>query len=203
MIVIVDYGMGNVGSILNMLSRVDVPAVISRDPEVIRSADKLVLPGVGAFDAGMHNLRELGLVEILRQAVQVHRKPLLGICLGMQLLTEGSEEGSEAGLGWVAGRAIRFDPAMAAGIRVPHMGWNSVTVVKPSPLFEDMYPDPRFYFVHSYHVVCDRTQDVLCVTRHGPEFCSAFAVEHVFGVQFHPEKSHKFGMRLLESFARL
>jgi len=127
--------------------------------------------------------------------------PVLGICLGMQLLTRSSEEGTEPGLGWVAAATVRFRPAAGTSLKVPHMGWNTIEPRKASPLFADMYAEPRFYFVHSYYVACERSEDVLAVSRYGNEFCSCVQSANVFGVQFHPEKSHKFGMKLLKNFA--
>lgn len=203
MIVIVDYGMGNLGSIANMFSRIDIQATISRDVEAIAAATKLVLPGVGAFDQGMSSLRAFGLEAILDDRVRVARVPVLGICLGMQLLTRGSEEGTQPGLGWVPASTMRFRPEPQSTLKVPHMGWNTVELRKPSPLFDEMYEEPRFYFVHSFYVACERAEDVLTATRYGGEFCSALQAGHVFGVQFHPEKSHKFGMKLLRNFATL
>ena len=202
MIVVVDYQMGNVGSILNMFRRIGVPATSSGDPAVIAAAGKLLLPGVGAFDTGMRRIRERELVPVLRQKALEERVPVLGICLGMQLLTEGSEEGSEPGLGWIRGHTVRFDAAsMARGLKVPHMGWNTVALQRPDPLFADLDEDHRFYFVHSYHVVCDDPADVLATTHHGYAFASSVQRDNIHGMQFHPEKSHRYGLRLLKNFA--
>lgn len=203
MIVIVDYGMGNLGSILNMLRRVDAPAVISGDPAQILGATKLILPGVGAFDQGMSNLRRLGLAELVTRKALEQSTPLLGICLGMQLLGRASEEGSEPGLGLIDARSIRFRRDADPGLKIPHMGWNTVAQRKPSALFEAMHPEPRFYFVHSYHVVCASPGDVLAVASYGGEFVAAVERANIYGMQFHPEKSHKFGMKLLQNFAAL
>ena len=203
MIVIVDYGLGNLGSIVNMLAHVHAPAVISRDPDEIGRATKLVLPGVGAFDQGMSNLRRLGLVDVVRHKALEERTPLLGICLGMQLLGRASEEGRETGLGLLDAQSIRFRADANPGLKIPHMGWNTVTLRKPSVLFESMHSDPRFYFVHSYHVVCEAPGDVLAAASYGAEFVAAVERGNIYGVQFHPEKSHKFGMKLLQNFAAL
>lgn len=199
-IVIVDYSLGNTGSILNMLKRVGVEAVISSDPDVIGQADKLVLPGVGSFDQGMANLLSLGLISVLREKVLTQSIPILGICLGMQLMTRSSEEGSNPGLGWINGRTVRFRHELNTNFKIPHMGWNKVVPRKESVLLNDLGDDARFYFVHSYHVFCDEQVDVLAVTNYGYEFVSAFQHGNVFGVQFHPEKSHKYGMKLLKNF---
>jgi len=202
-IVIVDYGMGNLASIQNMLKHIGVRAAISGDAAAVESAGKLILPGVGAFDSGMKKLHELGLVPVLDRRVREDAVPVLGVCLGMQLFTRCSEEGTASGLGWIAAGTRRFafrgEPAR---LKVPHMGWNAVAVNKPSVLFHEMHEEPRFYFVHSYHLVCDDEEDVLCRTHHGYDFASAVERGNVYGVQFHPEKSHKFGMKLLENFAR-
>ncbi len=200
MIVIIDYGMGNIGSILNMLKKIGASGTISSNPDVIRKADKLILPGVGSFDQGMANLERLGLVPVLNKKVAAGT-PVLGICLGMQLMTKSSEEGKAAGLGWIEARTVRFRHDPSSKLKVPHMGWNLVTQKKESALLRDMYPEPRFYFVHSYHAVCSDPQDVLTATPYGYEFTSAFQRGNIFGVQFHPEKSHKFGMKLLRNFA--
>lgn len=202
MIAVVDYGVGNLGSIVNMLTRVGANAQICSRPDDLLSAQKIILPGVGAFSLGMENLRSRGFVPILQRKVLDERTPLLGICLGMQLMTTGSEEGGGAGLGWFRARTVRFKPpADAQEFRVPHMGWNHVILKRQNPLFDSVDDERRFYFVHSYHVVCDDAADVVGTTRYGYEFCSVIGREHITGVQFHPEKSHKFGMRLMTHFA--
>jgi len=202
-IVIVDYDMGNVGSIANMLRKIGVPAVITADVSQIEDADKLILPGVGAFDTGMTNLDQGGLLPVLNRKVE-QGVPVLGICLGMELLTRGSEEGVCPGLGWIEGRTVRFHfPDGTAHLNVPHMGWNSVRPAAGSRLLRDVPSDARFYFVHSYHVACDRDQDVAGMTPYGYEFASVIEHGNVMGTQFHPEKSHRFGMALLRNFAAL
>jgi imidazole glycerol-phosphate synthase subunit HisH len=200
MIVVVDYRCGNVGSILNMLKKVGHQAELSADPARIAAANKLILPGVGAFDVGMQNLADSGLLPVLNERVRSARIPTLGICLGMQLMVERSAEGKLPGLGWISGEAVRFQP-MAGALKVPHMGWNAVVPTLGSVLTDDLPVDPRFYFVHSYYIACRDEADVLLRTRYGVEFVSAFHRENIWGVQFHPEKSHKFGMRLLANFA--
>ncbi|WP_202882174.1 imidazole glycerol phosphate synthase subunit HisH [Candidatus Manganitrophus noduliformans] len=199
-IVIVDYGMGNVGSIQNMLKHLGVESVISSQISEIQSADKLILSGVGAFDTAVKNIHERNLLPALNHRVLKEKKPVLGICLGMQLLTQRSEEGKLAGLGWIEGETIRFKLDGSQKLKVPHMGWNPVAVQKESPLFQEMPAEPRFYFVHSYHVVCKK-EDALCTTHHGYDFVSAVEKENIYGTQFHPEKSHKFGLQLLKNFA--
>lgn len=201
-IVIIDYGMGNLGSIRNMLKHLGVTAAISSQADDVAAAGKLILSGVGAFDSGMTSLENLGLIPLLNKKALVDKVPVLGICLGMQLLSESSEEGHMPGLGWISGKTIRFSfDRNNEKLKIPHMGWNTVESVKPCPLFEGMYDNPRFYFVHSYHVVCNHPDDVLCRTHYGYDIVSAVAHENIYGVQFHPEKSHKYGMKLLENFA--
>lgn len=203
MLLIVDYGMGNVSAIKNMLSRIGISDVlISADPRDCERADKIILPGVGAFDAAVRNLEERSLREPLVRAARQRRVPMLGICLGMQLLTESSEEGKLRGLGLIPAVVKRFDAALS-GMRlpIPHMGWNEVNVVRRHSLFEDATSELRFYFVHSFHVVCRDRADVIGVTQHGYTFDAAIARDNVVGVQFHPEKSHQFGKHLLANFA--
>jgi imidazole glycerol-phosphate synthase subunit HisH len=199
--VIVDYGMGNLASIENMLKKVGAAAVVSSDPKTIESADKLILPGVGAFDTAVARLESRGLRPVLDEQVVGRGKPVLGLCLGMQLLGRRSEEGAQAGLGWIDAETVRF--RVAPGERqwkVPHMGWNSVRAIAPHPLLSDMPAEPRFYFVHSYHMVCADERLVVGTTHHAYEFASIVARANVLGVQFHPEKSHAFGMRLMRNF---
>jgi len=203
MITIIDYGMGNVGSIANMLKRSGFPVRLSALPQEIADSDKLILPGVGSFDTGMENLERLDLRDLVAQRVQ-SGTPLLGICLGMQLLFEGSEEGVRAGLGWLRGRCVRFHfDDRPARLKIPHMGWNDVRPVARDSLFKDVADDAGYYFVHSYHPLCADPSDVLGWTTHGYEFASAVRRGNVFGTQFHPEKSHKHGKRLLKNFAEL
>lgn len=204
MITIVDYGMGNVGSIHNMLIRLGVEVKIASGREEIMSATKLILPGVGAFDQAMHLLHASGLVDALNLKVLQQRTPILGICLGMQLFTLRSEEGNAQGLGWIDAETIRFRyDDKAKDIRVPHMGWASVSVHRTTDLFRDLPDDPRFYFVHSYHVRCADENLVVATAEHGIKFHAAVARGHIMGTQFHPEKSHKFGLRVLGNFANL
>ncbi len=201
MIVVIDYGMCNLGSIVNMLRKVGAQPVVSADPAVVEQAAKLVLPGVGAFDNGMKRLRESGLVGVLTRKVVDQRTPILGLCLGMQLFSRGSDEGVTPGLGWLDAETQRFKfPAGSDSLKIPHMGWNAVHIERPNPLWTDMYEDPMFYFVHSYHVVCRDAADVSASTEYGVTFTSSVARGNILGTQFHPEKSHKFGMRLFANF---
>lgn len=205
MIVVVDYGMGNLGSIMNMLKKLEARAILSSSIADIENAQKLILPGVGSFDTGMKNLDTLGLVPILNKKVIEDKTPILGICLGMQLFTRRSEEGNLPGLGWIDAETtkFKFDDAQGMKNKIPHMGWNTIEVMKANELFNGMYPEPRFYFVHSYHVSCNREEDILTKTFYGYYFVSSIVRHNILGVQFHPEKSHKFGMKLLGNFARV
>lgn len=201
MVVIVDYGMGNLGSIANMIRKLGGSSVISSDPETVLGADKLILPGVGAFDHGMANLQEKGLLAALNSRVIEQKVPVLGICLGMQLMGRGSEEGDQPGLGWIDGSCIRFNfDNSTHDLRIPHMGWNTVIIKQQNRLIDNDTEDTRFYFVHSYHFQCNTPEQVLATTVYGYEFPCAVANGNILGVQFHPEKSHKFGMRLLTHF---
>lgn len=200
MITVIDYGMGNLGSIRNMLKKIGVESEITADPARVAAATKLVLPGVGAFDSGMDNLERSGLVPFLNERVCHAEVPILGICLGMQLMTHTSAEGERRGLGWVDAETLRFSPADPA-IKVPHMGWNVARPVRTDALVEGLTEEARFYFVHSYYVSCKRREDVVLATRYDCEFDSGFRHGNVWGVQFHPEKSHRFGMHLLRNFA--
>jgi len=203
MITIVDYGMGNLGSIRNMLTRIGHESVISADHDQIRRARKLILPGVGSFDAAVENLNARGLVPVLNECVLERRVPILGICLGMQLFSLGSEEGNLPGLGWIEAHTVRFQVDREdAGLRVPHMGWNGIRVQQEGAyLTEGFDAEARFYFVHSYHVHCERAENVLATTEYGVQFHSMVIRDNILGTQFHPEKSHRFGMRLLTNFA--
>lgn len=201
MIVVVDYGIGNCNSILNLLRRLSRRAVLSSQIDDIKKAGKLIFAGVGSFDAAINNLRDLNLVAILNEKVLNDKVPILGICLGMQLFMKKSEEGNAAGLGWVNGEARRFDfGAENPAMKIPHMGWNTVKIAKKTSLFNNFHMDPRFYFAHSYHVVCEDEKDILTKTFHGYDFISSIEKGNIIGVQFHPEKSHRFGMQLFKNF---
>jgi glutamine amidotransferase len=201
MTVIVDYGLGNLGSIKNMLNHIGYNAEISSDHEKIRAAVRLILPGVGAFDQGMKNLEESGLIPLLNQKVLEEKTPVLGICLGMQLFTNKSEEGVLPGLGWVDAETIKFNSTKTGKkFPIPHMGWEYVSEKGNSPLLEGMYEDPKFYFVHSYYVKCNHPQEAILTSNYILEFDSGFQKGNILGVQFHPEKSHKYGMKLLTNF---
>lgn len=202
MIVIVDYKTANLGSILNMFKRVGVPARATDRPEGLSGASGILLPGIGHFDTCARNLRQAGFVPALEEQAFDCRVPLLGICVGAQLLTRGSDEGLEPGLGWIDARTVRFPALDAEDYKVPHMGWNHVAPRVAHPLFAGFDKTPRFYFVHSYCIQCEREDSLLASTTHGVTFASAIVKGSVAGVQFHPEKSHRFGMQLLRNFAQ-
>lgn len=202
MIIIVDYGLGNLRSILHKLERIGTPAMITSEAGEIAKAQKLILPGVGAFDKGMFNLKEYGLIPILNQKVLVEKTPILGICLGMQLFCKCSEEGTTEGLGWLDAECRKFKFGEEnAHLKVPHMGWNTLTIKREHFLLKDMPPDAAFYFVHTFYVVCNEEHDILAQTRYGFDFTSVIQRNNIWGTQFHPEKSHKSGIQLLKNFA--
>jgi glutamine amidotransferase len=201
MIVIVDYGMGNLRSILNKLQRMDAEVVISSKVEDIEKAEELILPGVGSFAAGMDNLEKYDLMPILTKKVIEDKVPILGICLGMQLLTKRSEEGNAEGLGWIDAETKQFVfERNNIKLKIPHMGWNSIDIRRDSALLKGIPTNSTFYFVHSYHVCCNGTNSVVATTNYGYYFVSVIEKENIFGTQFHPEKSHKNGVRLLKNF---
>lgn len=202
-IVIIDYDMGNPGSIMNMLKYLNIEAIISNNPEEIKKAKKIILPGVGAFDNGISNLKEKGLFNLLNEKVLVENTPILGICLGMQLMTLSSEEGEMDGFGWIKASVKRFSPNKEIKLKVPHIGWNNVEVLNPHPITDNITVDSKFYFVHSYHVVCEEQTDVISRTHYDISFDSIIAKDNIYGCQFHPEKSHKHGMKILENFQNI
>lgn len=199
---IVDYGLGNLGSIKNMLHKLGYTSKITSDLGEIAHAHKLILPGVGSFDKGMSNLESKGIRRVLDKRVLEDKVPVLGICLGMQLMTRRSDEGKLAGLSWVDGECLRFDFSDKPGFKVPHMGWNYVNY-QDNAVINDNSMKHRFYFVHSYYVKIDRKSEELFSTTYGHKFTSGFKKDNIIGVQFHPEKSHKFGMKLLRNFLEL
>ncbi len=201
MITIIDYKMGNIGSVVNMIKKIGYESLVTSDVQKILSAQKIILPGVGHFDKAMRNLHELNLIGVLNQKAIIEKVPILGICLGMQLLSEVSEEGNSNGLGWIKGEVRRFAfDENSKKLKIPHMGWNTINPIKDSPLLENLNNNSRFYFVHSYHFICQNPEDILCTTEYGYTFVSAISHNNIMGVQFHPEKSHKFGMTLLKNF---
>ncbi len=200
-VTIVDYGVGNLGSIPNMLARIGVDAVISREPAVIGASDRLILPGVGAFDAGMASLDRYGLRGILRERVVDAGVPTLGLCLGMHLLFDQSDEGSMPGLGWIPGRVVRFSASrMTSPLPIPNMGWHDLKAIRDDPMLDGLGEEPRFYFAHSYHASPQDPAEVVAVAEYGYEFPICVRRGSIFAAQFHPEKSHRFGMQFLRNF---
>jgi glutamine amidotransferase len=202
-IVIVDHGMGNLGSIDNMLRKIGADARRSSDREVIARADKVVLAGIGAFDGAAARLAELGLIDVLNDLALDRRVPILGVCLGMQLMAKSSEEGEQTGLGWIDADVRRFSFAPSVRLPVPHMGWEVVTPTRQSPLFDAAGEELRFYFSHAYHLVCHDPGDVVATATYGYEFPAAVEHDNILGTQFHPEKSHVFGLDVYRRFVRL
>lgn len=199
-IVIVDYSMGNLNSVQKKLIQLNANVVISSDPKVISQADKLILPGVGHFEKAVEIMHQKGLWDVLNKSVLIDKKPILGICLGMQLMTKFSEEGNVNGLGWIDATVVRFQVQDSLKFKIPHMGWNQIEIKKESSLMNGLINQSEFYFVHSYHVKTDDKTVVLNETNYETNFVSAFEQEHIFGVQYHPEKSHDSGKLLLNNF---
>ena len=204
MITIVDYGLGNIRAFLNVYKRLNIAARSVSDAEGLRGAERIILPGVGHFDHAMERLESSGMRETLDAMVLGAKVPVLGVCVGMQMLATSSEEGSRPGLGWIDGRVRAFaswEPT--AALPMPHMGWNDVRPTTSGSIFDDLEADSRFYFLHSYFFECAREQDALAVASYGADFACAVRHGNIHGVQFHPEKSHHFGTRLLQNFAEL
>jgi imidazole glycerol-phosphate synthase subunit HisH len=204
MITIVDYGLGNIRAFLNVYKELNVEARTARSANELEGAEKLILPGVGTIDEAMRRLTESGMRKRLEELVFGRGVPVLGVCVGMQMLARASDEGSEPGLGWVAAEVRSFSSQEAcAGMPLPHMGWNKVKQSRRSGLFEKLEEGTLFYFLHSYFFQCDRAEDALAVTTYGIEFSCAVNAGNIYGVQFHPEKSHRAGTHLLQNFAEM
>jgi len=204
MIAIIDYGLGNVKAFANVYHKLNIPARIAKEPKDLKNVTKLILPGVGAFDHAMQMLENSGMRLVLDEMVLQRHLPVLGICVGMHLLACSSEEGRLLGLGWIDSEVKRFKPsAFKHSLRVPHMGWNNIRPVKPNGLLQGFDPDARFYFLHSYYMHCKNNEDVIAVTEYGDVFACAVNHGSILGVQFHPEKSHQWGIQLLRNFAEL
>jgi glutamine amidotransferase len=199
---IINYNLGNPKSIKNMLSYLGIDAVISDDLNVLKTANRIILPGVGHFAHGMNQLDTLGISDIIKEHALTAQRPILGICLGMQLMTNFSEEGDVDGLGLIDAQTKKFQ-LQDKSLKIPHMGWNEVSWQKESPILNSLYEKPRYYFVHSYFVECNNQNDVLGTSHYGQDFVSVFQHDNIIGMQFHPEKSHQFGMELLQNFTKL
>lgn len=204
MIAIVDYGSGNVAAIADIFKRLKVPHVITADHTQLRSADRYILPGVGAFDTTMRTLRESGLVSLLNEEVQGRGKKIMGVCVGMQILGDSSDEGVLPGLGWIPGHICRINAdTLQSRPKLPHMGWNSIRAVGTCPLFKDVDVEQGFYFLHSYYFDATRHQDVIATMNYGTELPCAVASGNIYGLQFHPEKSHANGVTVFRNFSLL
>lgn len=201
---IINYGVGNIGSIENMLLRIPVEYIIINSPEEIFKVDKLILPGVGKFDYGMSQLMEKNLVGSIKDFALVLKKPILGICLGAQLMLKGSEEGHLPGLGLFDGISSHFSKLVSKNaIRIPHMGWSNVELSKSIKILDNIELPARFYFVHSYFMTTNNKEDIMFTSIYGGKFISGLNKSNIYAVQFHPEKSHKFGLKLLENFIKI
>ncbi len=202
-IVILDYGMGNLNSVKRKLDRLNAISIVTSDIEVIRKADKLILPGVGHFKKAMENLEKLELIPVLNELAFEKKIPILGICLGMQLMCESSEEGNSEGLSWIAGKVKRFDVSDKQKFKIPHMGWNSVQLKNESAIMKNIAEDAEFYFVHAYHVHLKDKNLAINITDYAYPFVSGFQKENIFGLQYHPEKSHQVGDQVFQNFIDL
>jgi imidazole glycerol-phosphate synthase subunit HisH len=204
MISIINYGLGNIKAIQNVYSKLSIPTRVVSDTNELCNSEKLILPGVGAFDYAMQKLKSSGMYDCINELVMEKRIQVLGICVGMQMLTKSSEEGVLPGLGWIDAVVKKFDVAkFNVKIQLPHMGWNDVESITENPLFDGLNKGARFYFLHSYHVVCNNEEDAIAKSNYTGDFVCAVNYKNIYGVQFHPEKSHQYGVKLLENFARI
>lgn len=204
MITLIDYGVGNINAFVNVYKRVDVPVKIARTKEDLDGAEKLILPGVGHFDHAMTQLNNSGMRDALDKKVLEEKIPVIGICVGMQMMANHSDEGKLEGLKWIDASVRKFDESTIQQVtRLPHMGWNDVTPVKNISLFNGLEKEAIFYFLHTYYFECNHEEDVMAVTDYGIKFASAAHYENKYGIQFHPEKSHQYGEMLLHNFAKL
>lgn len=204
MITIIDYGVGNINAFVNVYKRLDIPTKIAKTASDLIDAKKLILPGVGHFDHAMNELNKSGMKEKLNELVLNDKLPVIGICVGMQMMAKNSDEGKLEGLNWINASVRKFDETkIKQATRLPHMGWNDVTPVKKHPLFEGLENEALFYFLHSYYFECNNPQDILATSDYGGVFSAAANFENVYGIQFHPEKSHHYGEMLLHNFAKL
>jgi len=203
MISIINYGVGNLTSILNMFKHLGLKAQITNERTKIDQSDKLLLPGIGHFDTCMKNFNDSGLRAVVEKKVFEDKIPTLGICVGAQMMTYGSDEGQEKGLNWIEGKTIKFNSLNLPHLKIPHIGWGDISIVEPNVLFNDLPEPSRFYFAHSYHFELKNYSNIIATSNYGYNFHCAFQTENIFGVQFHPEKSHKFGMKVLTNFAEM
>jgi glutamine amidotransferase len=202
-IIIIDYQMGNILSIVNKIHRIGYEAIVTNNIDLIKGAEKLILPGVGHFKKAIENLKRLQLLDTLNESVLLRKTPILGICLGMQLMARHSEEGDVDGLCWIDADVVKFQVRDQLKYKIPHIGWNNAIIVKESPLFKDVSVEAKYYFVHSYHMKCNKEEDILTTTEYDYLFTSSIQKNNIFGTQFHPEKSHDDGEMLLKNFVTL
>jgi len=204
MITLIDYGVGNIFAFQNVYKRLDIPTKIAKTPADLKNAEKLILPGVGAFDYAMEQLNASGMRQILDELVMEKKIPIIGICVGMQMMGNRSDEGTSEGLKWVDADIIKFDENLIQQrTKLPHMGWNDVSPLKGHPLFKGLEQESIFYFLHSYYFKCNHREDVIAISDYGISFASAVNSNNIYGIQFHPEKSHQYGEKLLNNFAQL
>lgn len=204
MITIIDYGVGNINAFVNVYKRVNVPTKIAKTAADLEDAQKLILPGVGHFDHAMGELVKSGMLEKLNELVLVKKIPVIGICVGMQMMANSSDEGDSEGLKWIDATVRKFDEFKIKQVtRLPHMGWNDVNPVLKNPLFNGLEKDALFYFLHSFYFKCNNNEDILATSQYGGEFTCATHRDNIYGIQFHPEKSHSYGETLLHNFAKL
>lgn len=204
MVGIIDYGLGNINAFVNIYKQLNIPITVVNSHQQLSTITKLILPGVGHFDYAMQQFSNSGMREPVSKMVLEDKVPVIGICVGMQMLANGSDEGKEKGLGWINGYVHKFDPATISNkTHLPHMGWNDVYPTGQGGLFSGMEKDARFYFLHSYYFSCNEPQDTIAEAEYGIKYACAVNHSNIYGVQFHPEKSHHFGIRLLENFARI
>lgn len=202
-IAIIDYGMGNINSVKKQFEKLGATVIVTSDDQVILTADKVLLPGFGHFGKAMDNLKDLNLIDTLNEFVLMQKKPIMGICLGMQIMAKHSEEGNTKGFGWIDAKIEKFRVNDTLTFKVPHVGWNTANITKNSNLFSSIKDDDLFYFVHSYHAVMEAKEQALTTTNYSYNFTSSFEKSNIFGVQFHPEKSHNAGTQLLKNFIQL
>lgn len=204
MIKIIDYGLGNIKAFANVYEKLNIPVAIVKTADDLKDATKIILPGVGSFDYAMSQLNKSGLRETLDKLALKHKLPVMGICVGMQMLAKSSEEGVLPGLGWIDATVKRFDTSvLKSKTQLPHMGWNTIHPNKDNPLMVNISNDSRFYFLHSYYFQCNNPNDTIATTEYGIQYTSAVNIKNIYGVQFHPEKSHQWGIQLLKNFADL
>jgi len=205
MIVIIDYGLGNVNALYTVFKNLNIPVKISSSLSDLKNADKLILPGVGAYDYAMEKLNKSGIRDILNEQILIKKKDILGICVGMQMMAECSEEGQMDGLGWVKGDVLHFEHIKSdnKNMDIPHMGWNNITINKENPLLAELSNSSYFYFLHSYYFETHDNTNIVSTTKYGNHFVSTINKENIYGVQFHPEKSHQSGVQLLKNFSEL